>query len=46
MGTWSDTHWIESRAKELGFDLCGVVSAGNFPELERIEPLKSNEARA
>jgi len=37
MGIWSDTHWIESRAKELGFDLCGVVSAGKFPELERTE---------
>ena len=37
MGTWSDTVWIESRAKELGFDLCGVVSAGKFPELERTE---------
>jgi epoxyqueuosine reductase len=37
MGTWSDTLWIESRAKELGFDLCGVVPAGKFPELEHTE---------
>jgi epoxyqueuosine reductase len=29
----SDTVWVEARAKELGFDLCGVVSAGKFPEL-------------
>jgi epoxyqueuosine reductase len=34
MGTRSDTVWVESRAKELGFDLCGVVSARDFPELE------------
>jgi epoxyqueuosine reductase len=34
MGTRSDTVWVESRAKELGFDLCGVVSAAKFPELE------------
>ena len=33
----SDTVWVEARAKELGFDLCGVVSAGNFPELEHTE---------
>jgi len=37
MGTWSDTVWVESRAKELGFDLCGVVSADKFPELEHTE---------
>jgi epoxyqueuosine reductase len=37
MGTKSDTLWIASRAKELGFDLCGVVSAAKFPELERTE---------
>ena len=30
----SDTVWVEARAKELGFDVCGVVSAGKFPELE------------
>jgi len=34
MGTKSDTIWVESRARQLGFDLCGVVSATNFPELE------------
>jgi epoxyqueuosine reductase len=37
MGTRSDTVWVESRAKELGFDLCGVVSAGKFPELEHTQ---------
>ena len=34
MGSRSDTIWVESRALELGFDLCGVVSAAKFPELE------------
>ena len=29
--------WIDERAKALGFDLCGVVRAAKFPELERIE---------
>jgi epoxyqueuosine reductase len=33
----SDTVWVEARAKELGFDLCGVVSAGKFPELGHTE---------
>jgi len=33
----SDTVWVEARARELGFDLCGVVSAGKFPELEHTE---------
>src|SRR4029077_2271190 len=33
----SDTVWVEARAKELGFDLCGVVSAEKFPELEHTE---------
>jgi epoxyqueuosine reductase len=37
MSTRSDTVWIESRAKELGFDLCGIVPAGKFPELEHTE---------
>jgi epoxyqueuosine reductase len=36
MATQSDSVWVESRAKELGFDLCGVVSAGEFCELERM----------
>ena len=29
--------WVEARARELGFDLCGVVSARKFPELEHTE---------
>ena len=33
----SDTIWLESHAKEIGFDLCGVVSAEKFPELARSE---------
>jgi epoxyqueuosine reductase len=37
MGTRSDTIWLESRARELGFDLCGVVSATKFPELEHTD---------
>jgi epoxyqueuosine reductase len=37
MRTKSNTVWVESRAKELGFDLCGVVSAREFPELEHLE---------
>jgi epoxyqueuosine reductase len=37
MGTNSDTAWVEARAQELGFDLCGVVSAAKFPELEHTE---------
>ena len=31
----ADTLWIVDRAKSLGFDLCGVVRAEKFPELER-----------
>jgi epoxyqueuosine reductase len=30
----SDTAWIVEQAKTLGFDLCGVVRADKFPELE------------
>ena len=30
----ADTAWIVDRAKSLGFDLCGVVCADKFPELE------------
>ena len=30
----SDTAWIVERASALGFDLCGVVRAERFPELE------------
>ncbi len=33
----SETVWVEARARELGFDLCGVVSARKFPELEHTE---------
>jgi epoxyqueuosine reductase QueG len=29
----SDTAWIVERASALGFDLCGVVRAKKFPEL-------------
>ncbi len=32
----ADTVWIVHQAKSLGFDLCGVVRAEKFPELERI----------
>src|SRR5256885_1095143 len=32
-----DTLWIVSRAKELGFDACGVVRAEKFPELALTE---------
>src|SRR5258708_38409322 len=32
----ADTLWIVDRAKSLGFDLCGVVRAGKFPELQRM----------
>ncbi len=30
-----NSEWIVERAKALGFDLCGVVRADRFPELER-----------
>ena len=32
----ADTKWIADQAKSLGFDLCGVVRAEKFPELEQI----------
>jgi epoxyqueuosine reductase len=32
----ADTHWIVDQAKTLGFDLCGVVRAEKFPELEQM----------
>lgn len=35
MATSGDTAWIIERAKALGFDLCGVVRAEKFPELEQ-----------
>ncbi len=31
----ADTLWIVGQAKSLGFDLCGVVRAEKFPELEK-----------
>jgi epoxyqueuosine reductase len=37
MSAASHTIWINERAKRLGFDLCGVVRAAKFPELERTE---------
>lgn len=30
----AETIWIVEQAKAVGFDLCGVVRAGEFPELE------------
>jgi epoxyqueuosine reductase len=33
----SDTLWVVSQAKALGFDLCGVVRAEKFPELAQTE---------
>jgi len=32
----ADTLWIVNEAKSLGFDLCGVVRAEKFPELNRM----------
>src|SRR5271157_4704134 len=32
-----DTAWITERAKELGFDLCGVVGVQVFPELAQFD---------
>src|SRR5262249_26673919 len=37
MRTDADSAWIEGRAAELGFALCGVVRAEAFPELARTE---------
>jgi epoxyqueuosine reductase len=37
MLTAANTAWICERAKELGFDLCGVVRAEKFPELQRFQ---------
>ena len=33
MASASDSAWITKRAKEFGFDLCGVVRVEAFPEL-------------
>ena len=30
----ADSSWIVEQAKALGFDLCGIVGAAQFPELE------------
>jgi epoxyqueuosine reductase len=30
------TRWVQAKAREAGFDLCGVASASRFPELERM----------
>src|SRR5258708_40286427 len=32
----ADTLWIVDQAKSLGFDLCGVVRAEQFPELNQM----------
>jgi epoxyqueuosine reductase len=37
MNARSGTLWIEAQAKSLGFDLCGVVRAQQFPELAQTE---------
>ena len=37
MASAADTAWITKRAKELGFDLCGVVRVEAFPELAHFE---------
>ncbi len=31
-----DTRWLVESARVVGFDLCGVVPAGDFPELGRL----------
>src|SRR5215475_3651966 len=32
----ADTAWIAETARALGFDLCGVAEAEDFPELEKL----------
>ncbi len=39
MASAADTAWITKRAKELGFDLCGVVRVEAFPEFGHFEEL-------
>lgn len=34
--TATETAWIAETARTLGFDLCGVAAAENFPELEKL----------
>ncbi len=36
MNPASDTAWLVSHAKAIGFDLCGVVPAEKFPELDHM----------
>jgi epoxyqueuosine reductase len=38
MADRGDSSWLTGRAKELGFDLCGVVRAAKFPELAQTDP--------
>ncbi len=35
MGRLADTVWIVDQAKSMGFELCGVVRAERFPELDQ-----------
>ncbi len=37
MHTAEETRWIAEQAAKLGFDLCGVVRAEKFPELQQFE---------
>ena len=37
MGQAGDSIWIREQAKGIGFDLCGVVRAEKFPELENTQ---------
>ena len=37
METAGDSAWIVERASEIGFDLCGVVRAEKFPELQQFQ---------
>src|SRR5215471_10498687 len=35
--TAADTVWIAEAAQALGFDLCGVARAAQFPELQKMD---------
>jgi epoxyqueuosine reductase len=35
--TAAETAWIAEAAQSLGFDLCGVAAASEFPELEKMQ---------
>ena len=37
MGSREDSAWIVECAKEQGFDLCGIVRAERFPELDQFQ---------